>query len=65
MNRSKVNKTIKPGSLFKKKDTGIIIEIVCRGKNDKYTTRRINRNTKGKSAHQIARHDLDKHYEPL
>lgn len=65
MNKSNVNKYIKPGQLFKKRDTGIVIEVIGKGKNDKYTTRRVNRNIGKKSSHQIARHDLDKHYEPL
>jgi len=60
MNRQAANK-IKPNTLFKKKDTGIIIKVVSKGKNDTYTTCRLNRNLNN-GAHQIKKHDLLKHY---
>lgn len=64
MNKAKANK-IKPGSLFKKKDTGVIIRVISKGKNDGYTTARVNKNINKKGSHEIKAHDLLKHYVRL
>jgi hypothetical protein len=61
MDRKRANK-IGPGDLFKKKDTGIIIEIVSRANSSAYMTRRVNKNMGAKSSHKIMTHDLLKHY---
>jgi hypothetical protein len=47
--------------LFKKKDTGIIIRIISKAKDDAFLTERVNRN-KTNGIHSIKKHDLLKHY---
>jgi hypothetical protein len=60
MNRTAANR-IKANMLFKKKDTGIIIRIISKAKDDAFLTERVNRN-KTNGIHSIKKHDLLKHY---
>lgn len=62
MNRRAKN-FIKAGKLYKKKDTGIIVEVVAKSPGG-WTTRRINRNRRN-GGHIIKEHDLLKHYIAL
>jgi len=61
--RNKRN-AVKSGQLWKKRDTGIIIEIVGKGKGAYYNTRRVNKNLKN-GCHQITLYDLLKYYDKV
>lgn len=57
---SKKNR-VRVGQLWQKKDTGIIVEILNKGKSPYFNTKRVNRNKKNGS-HSITTYDLTKHY---
>lgn len=60
----KLRNLIKTGQLWKKRDTGIIVEILGKSKEPYYNTRRVNKNKKN-GAHHISIYDLLKHYEKV
>lgn len=55
---------VKKGQLWKKNDTGIVVEILQKRNNPYWSTRRVNKNKKN-GCHIITEYDLIKHYTLL